>query len=412
MAYHAKLSPSSASRWMSCPGSNILSEGLKDGGSEHAAEGTAAHELGERILLGGIGTDLVGQRAENGVKWTKEMLKDVMKYVTHVQDLKLSMSGALFVEVRVPIGAYTGEKGATGTSDAVLAGDGEICVVDLKFGMGVEVSAERNKQLMLYALGAIEEFDWSHGPFDRVRLVISQPRIKDHPSEWSCSLEELQAFGEEVKMAARRVGNATVAYAASKGDAHWQTIYLQPSEAACRWCRAKATCPKLTAEVDALFTTVCVEDDRVVGEILGAAMAKVGLVEIWCKAVRARTESELLAGATVPGFKIVQGRKGPRQWDDADDIEALLKGFKLRSDVMYDWKLISPTSAEKLVEEKLLGPRQWNKLLPLITQSEGKPSVAPESDKRAGIERGAVEDEFEVLAPVPGAVDSSADDLL
>jgi hypothetical protein len=395
---------------MSCPGSNILSEGIKDKGSEHAAEGTAAHELGERILLGAVGADLVGQRAENGAKWTKEMLKDVMKYVTHVQDLKLSMGGALFIEVKVPIGAYTGEEGATGTSDAVLAGDGEICVVDLKFGMGVEVSAERNKQLMLYALGAIEEFDWSHGPFERVRLVISQPRIKDHPSEWSCSVEELKAFGEEVKAAAQVVGEASKHYAENAPE--WVDAFLAPSEDACRWCRAKATCPKLAAQVDELFETVDPKADNTVGEILGVAMAKVGLVEIWCKAVRARTESELLAGATVPGFKIVQGRKGPRQWDDADDIEALLKGFKLRSDVMYDWKLISPTTAEKLVEEKLLGPRQWNKLLPLIKQSEGKPSVAPESDKRAALERGAVEDEFEVLAPAPAAVDSSADDLL
>ena len=49
---HAKLSPSSAERWMSCPGSVALNEGKDDKGSSYAAEGTAAHELAEKILRG------------------------------------------------------------------------------------------------------------------------------------------------------------------------------------------------------------------------------------------------------------------------------------------------------------------------------------------------------------------------
>ncbi len=49
---HARLSPSAAERWMTCPGSVKLSEGREDKGSAYAAEGTAAHELAEHILRG------------------------------------------------------------------------------------------------------------------------------------------------------------------------------------------------------------------------------------------------------------------------------------------------------------------------------------------------------------------------
>jgi hypothetical protein len=52
MSGHAVLSPSSAERWMTCPGSVVLTEGLEDKGSDAAEEGTAAHELAERILSG------------------------------------------------------------------------------------------------------------------------------------------------------------------------------------------------------------------------------------------------------------------------------------------------------------------------------------------------------------------------
>lgn len=47
---HARLSASSAKRWMSCPPSVRLEEQFPDSGSEYAAEGTLAHSLAETIL--------------------------------------------------------------------------------------------------------------------------------------------------------------------------------------------------------------------------------------------------------------------------------------------------------------------------------------------------------------------------
>jgi hypothetical protein len=233
-----------------------------------------------------------------------------------------------------------------------------------------------------------------------VRLVISQPRLHA-VSEWSEPIESLLAFGERVSLKAKACDAAVEMRKTIHAD-QWTEDFLLPSEDACRWCKAKAVCPKLQAEVIALFDTVD-PNSETENAVLGDAMAKVGMVEGWCKAIRARCESELLAGNTVPGFKLVKGRAGPRKWADADEAEALLKTMKLRVDEMYDLKLISPTSAEELANEKVLGPRQWKKLQEHISRSEGSPSVAKESDKRPALPVSAVTDEFD---------DETVDDLL
>ena len=68
--------------------------------------------------------------------------------------------------------------------------------------------------------------------------------------------------------------------------------------------------------------------------------------------------------------------------------------MRLKVEEMYDLKLISPTTAEKLAKAGTIGPRQWPKLQEIIEQPEGKASVAPVSDKRPALKIAAVEDEF------------------
>ncbi len=50
--------------------------------------------------------------------------------------------------------------------------------------------------------------------------------------------------------------------------------------------------------------------------------------------------------------------------------------------------------SEKLAKAGAIGPRQWPKLQGLITQPDGKPSVAPESDKRPALVIAATADDF------------------
>ena len=72
----------------------------------------------------------------------------------------------------------------------------------------------------------------------------------------------------------------------------------------------------------------------------------------------------------------------------------MLKSMRLKVDQMYDFKLISPTSAEKLLASAY--PRKWTKLQASIHQTNGKPSVAPASDKRPALSM-AIAEGFEVI---------------
>jgi hypothetical protein len=111
--------------------------------------------------------------------------------------------------------------------------------------------------------------------------------------------------------------------------------------------------------------------------------------------VRAETERRLLAGQPVTGYKLVQGRAGNRDWKDAKAVEDMMKKtFRMRDDQVYDFKLISPTKAEKVFKEN---PKRWANLQEQIARSDGKPSVAPATDKRPEMVVTPVMDDFRDL---------------
>lgn len=364
---HAQLSPSSAVRWMACPGSVALTKGLPEESSQFADEGTDAHQLAAVCLeTGDNASEYAGLTMDKGNVVSQEMVLAVQDYVDYVRGVESATNGTLMVEQRLPISAITGESDAFGTTDAVIVAGSECIVIDLKYGRGVPVAADNNPQLQIYALAALNEFGLAHD-FDTVRMVIHQPRL-GAVSEWVQSVAELNDFAEEVAEAA----------------AHTQipNALLNPTDKGCKFCKARATCPELTHEV---FDAVKVEPEAATAVDLSEAMAKVDLIEGWCKAIRAEAERRLLDGAQVPGFKLVLGKRGNRAWIDKAEAEAALKAMRIPHDQMYDYSVISPTSADKLAKAEVIGPRQWPKLQALITQAEGKPSVAPESDKRPAI---------------------------
>ena len=395
MNLHAKLSPSGAHRWMACPGSVTLEADFPDTSSAYAREGTAAHELAAMVLEDPSSTanHYVGKKIafdDHGeeVVWpiTKEMADYVDDYVNFVRER--AVGKILHVECKLSIGHITGEDGATGTSDVVIIDREQeaIEVIDLKYGMGVRVDAENNEQMQFYALGALYEYELI-SDFSWVTMVIHQPRL-NHVSEWNIPVDQLRRFEDEARHAADKV--------------RWEEPTFNPSEKQCRFCKAKATCPALRAEVTEIvggaatldeFTPQTV-DSQSGDNYLPVAMSKVGLVEDWCKAVRAEVERRLLAGQTVDGYKLVEGRKGNRTWSDEDAVTALFKSFRLRQEEMYDLKLISATKAEKLLKEN---PKRWAKTEQLITRSDGKPSVAPATDKRPAMDVKPVLDDFQGL---------------
>ncbi|WP_442892227.1 DUF2800 domain-containing protein [Acinetobacter sp. 102] len=119
---------------------------------------------------------------------------------------------------------------------------------------------------------------------------------------------------------------------------------------------------------------------------LGQLYAAIPLLESWIKAIDSAVHQKLHAGEQVQGFKLVAGRQGSRTWADAEEAEKMLKSMRLKTEEMYDLKLISPTTAEKLKKAEVIGPRQWTKVEALITRADGKATVAPISDKRPALD--------------------------
>ena len=404
MSAHAKLSPSGAHRWMACPGSVVLEAEYPDSSSRAAAEGTLAHEIASQCLINNVYPSMyVGEKHTiDDFDFTvgQDMVGHVADYMGLVREY--AEGGTLLVERQVSIGHLTGEEGATGTADAIILKGNEIVVTDLKYGMGVKVSAIDNPQLMMYALGALHDYDMVDD-FDTISMVIQQPRL-NHVSEFTLTLEELLKFGYDENGAANHVRLAQSLDLELHPDPLTDGFFT-PGEKQCKFCRAKATCPALKAEVMETMGVSPMSDfaDLIPQEInmetsdnyLPVAMSKVELIEQWCKSVRAETERRLLAGQPVTGYKLVEGKRGNRDWKDPEAVEEIFKKtYRLRDDQAYDFKLISPTKAEKLFKEN---PKRWASLQEQITRADGKPSVAPATDKRPALDIKPVMDDFRDL---------------
>jgi hypothetical protein len=361
MVAHAKLSASGAHRWMSCPGSVAAEGELPNRGSAFAKEGSAAHELAEIVLnKGGSAFDWEGKPLieHNTVIPDREMVGAVQEYVDYLGNLK----GDRLYEVRVDFSPWVPD--GFGTSDAIVIDGDTMHVVDLKYGKGVKVDAERNPQAMLYALGAINEFGFIYGA-KRIFCHIHQPRI-DHVSVWEISVDDLMAWGEEVKI---------LAETALSADAK-----RSPGEKQCRFCAAKAVCPallKLTEEtigVELASMADLAAPTRLTGAQLSLVLTHRALINGWMESVEQLVTERLANGDAFPGWKLVEGRS-LRQWSDEGEAERLLVAEL--GDNAHERKLISPAKAEKA-----LGKKRAALVADVVVKPPGKPTLAPESDPR------------------------------
>ena len=376
MGEHALLSPSSASRWLNCPGSIAAEQKFPDKTSKYAEEGTAAHGLAYLCLSAGIEPGLYKGKEIKGVKVDSAMVEHVENYIDFVTSIK----GEKFYEQKVDLGPWM--PGQFGTADAVVIHHRHMTVVDLKYGQGVQVDAEENPQMMLYALGALENYGFLYD-IEQVTVVAYQPRI-DNISEWSVAMADLRKWGDEVVRPAA-------------AQALTMTGCRVPGEKQCRFCKARSTCVDLERFVsrtmgsdfdnlDAAADIPMLSDERI-GQILGCKK----MIVAWLGDIETHVISRILSGEGFPGWKMVAGR-GSRKWNDEEMAAAFLE--LILGDKAYEKKLLSVAKAEKAAGKKVIAKDDFQAL---VTKSKGSPTLAPESDPRPAVTAEDVSDDFDEI---------------
>ena len=388
---HALLSASSAHRWLACTAAPRFEEQFPNGTSDYAEEGSLAHSICELYARKHF-TVMTNRKFNSELKklqakphYSDEMLKTAEKYVDYLREKAMSYPTTPYVtfEVKVDFSDYVPE--GFGTCDCVMIGGDTLHITDYKHGKGVEVSAEENPQMRLYALGALKMFAPVFGDsIKKVSMGICQPRITDDESEDGMTVEELREWGEGIKPRAKEAYDGPGTFC--------------PGEH-CRFCKGKAQCraradqntafedfkdfaiegkaaPELQAlspETRAVIGLPPMLSDAEIGDLLVRAE---GLVQ-WYKDLCDYATQNILNGKEIPGWKVVAG-KSNRAFKDVEAAFSKVIEAGYDEALLYERKPITLTGVESL-----LGKAKFETLLKdCVHKPLGKPTLVPLSDKR------------------------------
>lgn len=384
---HALLSASGASRWLACPPSVRASEAVDDGvrkTSFYAEEGTFAHELSElyfALQYQGMTKRTFNSRlkkAKASEYYNEELHDYVLEYVELVEE-RINAAYArsskdhtvLYFEERLDYSEFVPE--GYGTGDVLIYSGGIVEIIDLKFGKGLEVSAEDNPQLKLYGLGGVGIFDIIED-IESVVMTIIQPRLNNY-SSYEMSYKELLDWGNAIK---------PVAQQAFDGEGEFN-----PGEH-CRFCPIKATC-RARAEQYHGKAKKLTEPFLLKTDELTDLLFEVDDIAKWAKDVKDYAQEQALKGEAFDGWKLVEGRS-VRRYTNTDAITEILLDKEFKHEDVHDApKLLSIGKLEKAIGKKTVSELVGE----FIEKPEGKPTLVPESDKRRAIN--SAEDDFEVI---------------
>jgi len=323
------------------------------------------------------------------------MLRHIGRYVEWCSEVETN--GDTFVEQHVDYSAYTPIPNQGGTADHFVCEPGKLTITDLKMGTGIRVYVEKNTQAMLYALGVFLEHDWVYG-FQTIVIRICQPRL-DYFGVWTCTREELLAFGEYVR---------------ERADLAWrENAPRSPSPKACQWCAdigCTARSEHLETLVDDAFDAVgdMPEDDMSYDPkepsvpakpskkpanpaasttaMLAWRYAHRGMYEKWFRQIGEELMARHEAGEELPGLKVVAGRRAFNWVDPEDAANWLTHGADLTEDDIYTREMLSVAQARKLLKARGWSADDIEKIeADLVMIRPGKPTLVPDRDNREDI---------------------------
>ena len=384
---HSPLGMSSASRYMKCPGSVSLSRGIEDPESDYAAEGTAAHALGEACLAHGedawerIGlyfldawfypnASQLPEDDQRALPITKAMANAVQVYLDWVRRRFPDRNqGNTWVER--PFHCADVHPLFYGRNDFAHYEEDQcrLHVADYKHGAGIVVEAEDNPQLKYYAVGLLTDLGlWQ--AVGSVTLWIVQPRgfHREGPiRSWSCSTADLDKWcSEELVPAMMRA----------------QTSLETASGEHCRFCPARfRACPQLRSDADEIEEIIkMMEKKGGAPELSNEEVARFldlnEVLKIAAKAARDVGFVRAEKGADIPGWKLAKGRAN-RVWREGVEEKATEKFGAL---AFTKPELLSPAQLEALplgkefVAEHAYKPEAG---LQLVKANDSRPAQGP-----------------------------------
>ena len=371
---HAKLSASSAHRWMNCNPSANLEREFADRSSEAAAEGSAAHALCEHKLRKALkmrstrpvskyDSDEMEMYTDSYVEFVLEQIEVAKQYCA---------DPFVLIEQRLDFSCYVPD--GFGTGDCLIVADKLLHIIDFKYGLGVLVDAEENPQMMLYALGALRLFDALYD-IDTISMSIFQPRRKN-VSTWTITVAELEEWAEQTLRP-----KAELAF---KGEGEFNPGPW------CTFCKAAVKCRARAEEKLALARYEFAKPPLLTDEEIEDILSRLDDLTKWANEIAAYAQDAAINhGKQWTGFKLVEGRSIRKYTDETAVVAAAtVAGYR----DIFKKSLIPITEMEKLMGKKTFA----EVLGGLVIKPQGKPTLVPASDKRPAIHTGAKHDFTEI----------------
>ena len=369
---HADASPSSASIWLKCPASVTKARGRKRLPTVYTAEGSAAHEVAERLIHG---LPAPSEVTIDGFTFPvdDDMVEAVEVFCGYAGALK-QKADIFRTETLVEVPTFGNEK-LYGTADVIAYTKAieNIEIVDLKYGRGVAVSAANNPQLRIYALGAIDSLGGAY-PISEVRMTIIQPRTGGEVgvNTEMVDVHELYAWRDTVLLPA--LAKIGLDDPTEKPGEH------------CRWCVRAGECRAL-ADLAQSRAAVVFDDQTGTPDLkqvaslsdneLAAILDQADMVVSWIERVRAEASNRIDRGGLVPGWKLV-AKRAMRKWvDEEDAMDRLSDEYPNVYDEMV--VLDTPAGVERALKRHKIKP---DIVATLVKKESSGTTLAPEEDPR------------------------------